>query len=60
MLKSLITKHSEDIDCSALLTDLQFALKVSERSKQIYYLFDPHCIDFSVVDSWPSESPSTT
>lgn len=36
MLKSLITKHSEDIDCSALLSDLQFALKVSERSKQIY------------------------
>jgi len=27
MLKSLITKHSEDIDCSALLSDLQFALK---------------------------------
>ena len=29
MFKSILTKHSEDTDCSSLINDLQFALKVN-------------------------------
>ena len=31
MFKSILTKHSEDTNCSSLINDLQFALKVNKN-----------------------------